>query len=220
MPKLNATIDQIELKPNKVIGNLPSYTWTDEQYPSAKTLYGTYCSLVDFAHPIGSILITSTNANPGPYIGCSWELIDKGFADISGYLNASHFTASGASLVDASSSLFLLKDHMISLRLNLINNVALSDSTIDLGFLNLNALGITSLAYTVVSDVTSSDGGQCTIGYSVGTNGHITATDVLTVGGGHSLAAGNTFSIHINQAISHPEMLDAYCNKFYWKRVA
>lgn len=45
MPKLNTTIDNLELKTNRVFGNTPSAAWTDEQYPSAKTLYSTYNSL-------------------------------------------------------------------------------------------------------------------------------------------------------------------------------
>ena len=232
MPKLNTTIDNLELKSNKVIGATPSASWTDAQYPSAKALYSAYTSAIstansyaqslalNVAHPVGSIMITSSNASPASTVGGTWELIDKGFADISGYITSAHWTAGTADLVGAQGSLFLLKDHIISIRLNLTNNAALTDSTSTLGTLNLNALGITTLAHTVVSDVTASDGGQSTISYSVGLGGAITTSDVLNLDGKHNMAAGNTFSIHIMQAISHPEMLDAYCNKFYWKRTA
>lgn len=220
MPKLNTTIDNLEWKSNKVANNLPSYTWTDEQYPSAKTLYSTYCSLVDFAHPVGSIMITSTNVNPGSYIGCTWELIDKSFADRMVYIPSSSWTAAGAAFVGETNSILELADHTVSLRLNLKNTVALSDTAVDLGTLNLNTVGITELPYTIVSDVTASDGGQCTISYSIVAGGTISVSDVLVLGGSHSLAVGNTFSIHINQTVSHDRMLDAFCDKFYWKRVA
>lgn len=46
MPKLNVTIDQIETTTNKVIGSIPSPSWTDAQYASAKTLYETYATLL------------------------------------------------------------------------------------------------------------------------------------------------------------------------------
>ena len=220
MPKLNTTIDQIELKTNKVAGNLPSYTWTDDQYPSAKTLYGTYCSLVDFAHPVGSIIITSTNVNPGTYIGCSWELVDKGFANRMAYIPSSSWTADGAAFVGETNSIVELADHTVSLRLNLKNTAVLSDTTVDLGTLNLNTVGITELPYTIVSDVTASDGGQCTLSYSIVAGGTISISDVLVLGGSHSLAAGNTFSIHINQTVGHDRMLDSFWDKFYWRRTA
>ena len=276
MPKLNTTIDNLELKSNKVIGATPSAGWTDAQYPSAKTLYSTYTTLnsgissaatrcttlettcnnlvntcnaltsttagltttcnnlttsynslntkvtnfLNIAHPVGSVMITSTNANPASTVGGTWTLVDKGFKDTSGYITSTHWTAGTGELVGDQGSLFLLKDHIISLRLNLKNTEALTDTTSTIGTLKLNALGISSLALSVVSDVTASDGGQCTISYAIGTSGTVTSTDVLTIDGKHSLAAGNTFSIHLMQAISYPEMLDAYCDKFYWKRTA
>ena len=220
MAKLNTTIDNIELKSNKVYGTTPSAGWTDAQYPSAKALYNAYASLVNVAHPVGSIMITSTNASPASTVGGTWELVDKGFKDTSGYITSTHWTAGTASLVDSTSSLFFLKDHMISIRLNLKTNAVLTDETSSLGSLALEKLGITSLAYTVISDVAASDGGQCTISYSVGVSGAVSSSDVLALDDKHSMAAGSTFSIHINQAISYPEMLDAYCNKFYWKRTA
>ena len=46
MPKLNVTVDQIELTTNKVFGT-PQEDWTDEQYPSAKTLYDAIASLAN-----------------------------------------------------------------------------------------------------------------------------------------------------------------------------
>lgn len=249
MSKLNTTVDNIELKSNRVTGSTPSASWTDAQYPSAKALYNTYSSLyenfnsvnarcaaleaanisltatsnnmLNVAHPVGSIMITATNSNPANTIGGSWTLVDKGFADISGYITSEHFTAGSASLADGNSSLFLLKDHMFTARLNLVTTAALSDTTATLGTLNLSNLGISVLPYTVVSDVTASDGGQCTILYSINNStGAITTTDVFSLDDKHSLAAGSTFSIHISQPISYTEMLDAYCNKFYWKRTA
>jgi hypothetical protein len=221
MPKLNTTIDKIELNSNKVINAAkPLASWTDTQYPSAKTLYNTYNASFNLAHPVGSIMITGTSTNPGDSIGGTWELVDKGFADKSGYLTSTHWTAGTADLTGAQSSLFLLKDHIISIRLSLTNNEALTDATSTLGTLNLSSLGISSLALSIVSDVTASDGGQCTISYAVNTAGEVTSTDVLTIDGKHSLAAGNTFSIHIMQAISDNEMLNSYCDKFWWKRTA
>lgn len=44
MPKLKTTINNLQLISNKVSGT-PSVSWTDAQYPSAKTLYDTYAEV-------------------------------------------------------------------------------------------------------------------------------------------------------------------------------
>jgi hypothetical protein len=255
MPKLNTTIDNLELKSNRVTGTIPSSSWTDAQYPSAKALFNTYSNLnenltgvksrcanletaynnltttctsltnssnnvINIAHPVGSIMITATSTNPANYIGGTWELVDKGFADRIMYIPSSSWIAAGAAFVSETSSIVELADHTVSLRLNLKNTAALSDTTVDLGTLKLNTVGITELPYTIVSDVTASDGGQCTLSYSIVAGGTITISDVLVLGGAHSLATGNTFSIHINQTVDHARMLDSFCDKFYWKRTA
>ena len=220
MPKLNTTIDNLEWKSNKVTGATPSSSWTDAQYPSAKALYNVYSKLVNIAHPVGSIMITSTNTNPSASVGGTWELVDKGFTDRMVYIPSSSWTAGAADFVSETNSIVELADHTVSLRLSLTNTATLNDTEAVLGTLNLSTVGITELPYTIVSDVTASDGGQCTISYSIVAGGKITATDVLAIGGSHSLTAGNTFSIHINQTVSHTRMLDSFCNKFYWKRTA
>ena len=71
MPKLETTVDNLELKSNKIISTstVTPDAWTDAQYPSAKTL-------LNIAHPIGSVLTTSTNSDPALTLGGSWELID------------------------------------------------------------------------------------------------------------------------------------------------
>lgn len=220
MAKLSTTIDNIELKTNKVTATTPSSSWTDAQYPSAKALYGAYTKLVNIAHPIGSILITTTNTSPAATVGGTWELVDKGFAERMVYIPSSSWTAGAAEFRSETNSVLELADHTVSLRLSLENTAALSDTETVLGTLNLSKVGITELPYTIVSDVTASDGGQCTISYSIVASGEISVTDVLVLGGSHSLAAGNTFSIHINQTVGHDRMLDSFCDKFYWKRTA
>jgi hypothetical protein len=220
MPKLSTTVDNLELKTNKVTATTPSSSWTDTQYPSAKALYSAYSKLVNIAHPVGSIMITSTNTNPGSSVGGTWELVDKGFTDRMVYIPSSSWTAGGAAFVSETNSILELADHTVSLRLSLTNTAALSDTEVTLGTLKLNTIGITELPYTIVSDITASDGGQCTLSYSIVAGGKITCTDVLAIGGSHSLAAGNTFSIHINQTVGHDRMLDSFCDKFYWKRTA
>ena len=121
MSKLNATTNQIELNTNKVTSTTPSSGWTDTQYPSAKALYSAYTGLnesitkvetrcanletsyskvLNIAHPIGSIMITSTNTSPASSVGGTWQLIDKGFASVNA-TGTNYFTVgSGVTLSD------------------------------------------------------------------------------------------------------------------------
>lgn len=221
MPKLNTTIDNLEWKSNKVTGSVPSSSWTDAQYPSAKTLYNAYNKLINIAHPIGSILITATNTNPASTIGGTWVLVDKAFkfAYFDAALNEADFwTNTNASLKQYSN--ILINDHEISLRLNIWLDIQLDDSELELGKLNVAACGITEFSHTIFSDVSISDGGNCTVAYKLSQDGTISVLEVLNLDGTHSMDSGQNFYINLVQPIYHTKMIDSFCDKFYWKRTA
>ena len=60
MPKLNVTADQLELKTNKVFADIPDSSWTDEQYPTAKSLYTAYSEL---ANRISDLVIAQQSSS-------------------------------------------------------------------------------------------------------------------------------------------------------------
>lgn len=226
MAKLDTTIDNLERKSNKVLGDIPSSDWTDAQYPSAKTLYNTYknlIDLIDLIHPVGSIITTSTKTDPGETVGGSWELIDKAFADNWITLEESNWTSEKGNIYVASSSATssarYLLDHTISLRLHLEVSEDITDDTANLGTIDLGACGVSRLSHAITDAVAISDGGQCTICYRIDTNGKISITDVLNINGTHKMAAGSNFIINIVLPIRADYMLDSYCDKFYWKRL-
>ena len=216
MPKLNTTVDNIELKSNKLLSSatITSSTLTDAKYPSAK-------AVLNITHPVGSILTTSTNTNPAATIGGSWELIDKAFknsyVDV-GLNESTYWTNTNAGLVQYSN--VMLVDHNIAIRLNLSLEKDLSDSTTVLGKLNLPLCGISELSYAVLSDVAISDGGNCTINFKMAQDGEISVMEVLNLDDTHSMASNQTFYLNIVQPIMYTKMLDSFCDKFYWKRTA
>jgi hypothetical protein len=224
MPKLNTTIDKIELNSNKLINAAkPLSSWTDTQYPSAKTLYNAYNASFNLAHPVGSIMITSTSTNPGDSIGGTWELVDKAFKNnyitlSSAYWSKPANAALCSEIINASH--VMLSDHTISLRLNIKPTVALSDTEVFLGKLALPSCGITALKHAMLYDVAISEGGNCTVCYRLDTDGTVTVWDVLNVSGAHTMASGSSFYIHVTQPVHHTDMLDDFCDKFYWKRTA
>jgi hypothetical protein len=220
MAKLDTTIDNLERKTSKVTGTVPSSSWTDAQYPSAKTLYNTYNKLLTMMHPVGSIYITSTNTNPSSTLGGTWELVDKSFRNA--YISVSdfpwHSDTNYATL--GSNSTVALVDHSINMRLMITPTVDLSDTTMVLGSFVLENYGITRLHYTEFQGTAHSDGGQCVVNYTMDMSGNFSINDILNIDGTHTMEAGETFYANIQEEIPHNYMLDSACDKFYWKRTA
>ena len=220
MPKLNTTVDNLELKSNKIISTstIAPDAWTDAQYPSAKTL-------LNVAHPIGSILTTATKTNPSSMLGGTWELVDKTFKNAYILLDNTYWTSTNSELVltteqgDSSACIVTLVDHTVHIRLKLRPAIQLTDSDITLGTLNLAAVGVSDLLYTAFSQVALSDGGQCTVSYSMNNAGTVISHDVLNVDGKHVMAADQFFYVDVTETVTSSKMLDSFCDKFYWKRI-
>lgn len=221
MPKLETTVDNLEWKSNKIISTstIAPDAWTDTQYLSAK-------ALLNVTHPIGSILTTATRVNPSTTIGGTWELVDKAFKNAYINLDDSYWTSTNSSLVltteqgDSSACIATLVDHTVHIRLKLKPIVSLTDSDTTLGTINLSKIGLNNLLYTVFSKVAMSDGGQCTISYSVNNAGTVITHDVLNVNGTHTMAADQFFYVDICETVTSSMMMDDFCNKFYWKRIS
>ncbi len=206
MPKLNTTVDNLELKSNKVIGTFPSADWTDAQYPSAKTLYNAY----DKTHAVGSILITSTNTSPAETFGGEWELVDKEFKNMS--ITSGVWESHNGSFKEG--SVVILAGHTISVNLNLSTSMAIASSTVDLGRLKLELCGITALPFANVAIAGSTSNPLI---YEQSTDGTIKFTKTLS---GNSIASSTVFPIHFERIVEKSVMLDTFCDKFYWKRIA
>ena len=214
MPKLNTTIDNIELKSNKIIStsNTSPGTWTDAQYISAK-------AALNAAHPVGSILITSTAVNPTETLGGEWSLVDKAFKGTYMQVPTAAWTATNATM--HSTSNILLIDHMLHLRLYLVTTTAITnDNDIVLGKLDLSSCGILALSTALYRQPAISDNGNCTICYTVESDGTVSIVDVLNVKGDHSAVAGTDIIINIVLPVGYDRMDSGYCDKFFWKRNA
>lgn len=215
MPKLNTTIDNIELKSNKVLSNSSPSDWTDAQYPSAK-------ALVDIAHPIGSILTTTTKENPGLKLGGSWEPVDKTFRYQYIPLDSTYWTGAAGSIYPSpTAASVILSDHTFALKLAMRVDTAIdNDNTVYLGTLNIKACGIEKLPQHIMYAPAVSDEGNCTVAYYVGTDGKIELYETININGTHSMASGSVFYVYLTQSIEHENMLDNFCDKFYWQRTA
>ena len=113
----------------------------------------------------------------------------------------------------------MLNDHMMSLRLNIKANVALSDTPTVLGRLAVEKLGIVETPYAIFYAPAISDLGNCTLSYRIDQNGEISVHEVLNVDGTHVMAAESTAFIHIVYPVKYDKMDNSFCDKFYWKRI-
>ena len=164
--------------------------------------------------PVGAVVITGTNTNPGATYGGTWTLIDKEFtpADIGDVMqmNSTNTTQSRAYGKRGG--------HTISFNANFVNKVAFNDTQRELGTLDLASMGVTRLS-DAFRTLGFSDGGNAEIFLLLENTGVLSTVDV----GGNitSVAKDNTFFWNITITWSDiNQMLDSACNKFYWKRTA
>lgn len=176
----------------------------------------------DAMHPTGSILITSTNTNPSSELGGTWELIKKEFktsyfysttaSEIEQYITpTSNMTVANLGIVRDGTTVFFRMDFNI--------NTSLSDTSVQMGTINLLELGINNTLFLASYDkVIGSDAGDCVAIVDINASGVMTIQDVIVKGGGTTVASGARF--RLEQAFELPQykILESYCDKFYWKR--
>lgn len=172
----------------------------------------------NIGYQIGDIVITSTNENPSSRFGGTWELFDKEFKYDGGTVSDC-FTANSTN-VTSHDFKYVRSGHSIFMRLNIVNKVALTDTTLDLGVFDWEKLGFTSLYYGMFDLLGASDGGQAIVMARIQAGGEMTTTDVHNINGSHNIAAGSVTYWNFTYPIRYPEMLDSACDKFYWKRIS
>ncbi len=176
------------------------------------------------AYDIGDVYITSTPENPQRRLGGTWELIDKGFRveqfaysgeDISNYVTVENNS------VEISQFVVRRIGHNVDIRIEMSTLIDLADTAVDLMTINVNALGIKGFSYTKYGQLIGSDGGNGFVNLTIYDYGKVTSVDVLVRGDAPgTLPAGSSPRFYYSQEITVSNMLDDYCNQFYWKRTA
>ena len=173
--------------------------------------------IISALYPVGSFYTTGTNKNPSAFLGGTWELAGKSFAEKSGSSTSAYHTV--ISGVKSLTVTYRRVAQTIWLKFVLNNSVALSETDTGLFTLNLEALGITSLAYSSITSITfGSDGGGGVIICEFTSGGKFTVYDVLLNSDAESAKAGSNWYGYLTLPIPHEYMIDSFCDKFYWKR--
>lgn len=166
---------------------------------------------------VGDIIVTSTNTDPSERFGGTWELIDKEFK--SEALSSNALFSVNSNNCELDSCYYTRSNHSIQIRLYFTNKVALSDTTVNLGNFDLENIGVTSLPFGLNNLLGSSDGGNAifisTLDYS---NGELDVIDII--GKNDSIATNSSCRLVFEIEATFSKMIDSFCDKFYWKKVA
>ena len=169
-------------------------------------------TLLDIIYPIGSIYTNNSNTNPSATFGGTWVLVNKLFTPHQGAITAT--LKSGAT----SATIGMTRDATsIRLRINIVNKVALTDTTVDFCQLPLSTLGVSNIGYTWYGSGISDNGNTvcaAVLAYDTGLFQHL---DVFNV---DSLAAGKAIYYEVNLLVPWERRLDSACDRFIWERTA
>lgn len=168
-------------------------------------------------NPVGSVIMTATNTNPSKTYGGTWILTDKELAPA--YFN-SGFTVKNANSSGLSFQA-MVSGHTVTVMLDFEPTVNLTDSTIDIGTINFNQIGITRLPVTIHTSGFS-DGGNCMILFNINySSGLVQSVDINGKTDNDTyVSSGQTCKLFFTCALSHDYMIDRFCNKFIWERTA
>lgn len=171
--------------------------------------------LSDLAHPVGSVLITSTNKNPSETLGGTWELVNKSFKPGSVSSNSEYFTNS--SNISSSSVYVTRAGNSIRIRLQTVLTAAVVDDEVNIGTFKYNAIGITSLPFGLYQYPCGCDARDaamlCTIAWDTG---EIKAVQSLPET--NSTTESNMY-LDVTFLLNLECMLDDFCNEFHWQRI-
>ena len=180
-------------------------------------------TLLDLLYPVGSVYITNSNVNPSNNAllgGGTWTLIKRVFA-IMRADNPVNFNTTNT-VSGSTSSTFWIRGQSVKFRMRFTNKVALSDTAVTIGSLDLSYVGLTGAYYAtyIATDDTGNAGAMIDIN---STEGYATIK-VIDVVGGTSIAASTSTTPTITLCgelyFDTSSMRDADCDEFHWKRTA
>ena len=224
MAKLNSPISNIEKTTNKVTSTVtPPASWTDQQYPSADSVYIMYNLLkqdINNTHPVGSVVCMSSNTNPSSTLGGTWELIDKEFRQTWIDCVSSDWEAGNATF---SSAVIALYGKTGMIRVSCIPSATFGDQNpTKMGKLKWSNYGLGSTYFSCSYRSAQGDGAQASVVYTLDTDGTINCYDALHLSGEHKVDIASTYDIVFTDYVTWEKenMPDKYCDKFYFKRTA
>lgn len=180
-----------------------------------------YLSLKGVSYPVGHVIITSDNTNPGTYMDGTWTLIDKKFTTKKFTANSTPAWYTINTTNTNSASCYAIRSgNTITMEFIIYNKVNVTDSAIQWLTLNYSQLGVSKLE-TAQYVVFYSDGGDGIVYVTMyGDDGIIQSTDVMVRGSTGAMPANNNFRGAFSFCVPYYDMLDSACDEFHWQRTA
>ena len=180
-------------------------------------------SLLETTYPVGSIYTTSTNTNPGTWLGGTWTLIDKSYKY---QWITSGFTFNSTN-IGGGDFVAIPHGHSIAFRLNWTFKIAVSDSEIEIGTLTKTSVGITAtssgyLVFPVAFNDMYNAIGQGAFNFANDTTALFKTYDWVTRATSYPAvnADNSSYVYFVYVARGQSEMIDSFCDQFVWKRTA
>lgn len=190
------------------------------------------------AYVVGNVLVTSTNENPSKYLGGTWELIDKGFKNTWGNITYDSYIGDenyyGATGYGSEYTIHALNKMRINFQrsgntVRLRIDCFLKPGSLwddhgkpSLAHIDFEDFGFKQLHYgffymTLYNDQTQSVGFLM----SLLNNGTLSQADII--GAARQITIPQNFvdpiSFDFTAPLDFNDMLDDFCDKFYWKRI-
>lgn len=198
--------------------------WTTEDIQSMITdavngVLAQKSNILKTAFPVGSEYVMSENKNPADVLGFgTWELVGKGFKDAQGSSASSFFTEDTTN-TDTCTVYYRRSGNTMWLKFALKTLVAAAETNLTFGTLKLSALGVANIASTTWHTFPFC-GENGIVLCSLTAAGKLTTVDVVIKGSGTSVAAASTIYGQYTLVLRAEDMIDSFCDKFYWKRTA
>ena len=184
----------------------------------------TFENLIDSYAKVGDIYITSDSSITSEDLssrfgGKYWQLIDKSFKTSNGYLGE---YASSHDLIDTfgdtviTNQVIIRNFSSIHISIELYDLEKLADSNIVLGRLKLENIGIKKMPYEIYGGLSFSDETNAGIMWEIDADGELVHRAVFN---GTSVPAGSSFTFNFDLVMAYDDMIDSFCDKFYWKRI-
>ena len=179
-------------------------------------------SLLDIIHPIGDIITTSTNTNPTASVGGgTWVLVDKEFTPTKTAEDVSSSVTRNTTNATAIELYCTREGHQIAFTGYLTSAVSISNTNLEMAeSITLSNLGASGFTFSPVMNAQSDLKHAIVLMDMDKSTGRLRTLDVVVRGSDTSIAATSGIIFQAVVLCDYTDMVDAKCNKFYWKRTA
>lgn len=219
-------VNKVELSDGTVLVDLSSDTVTPETLAlgvtahnaSGEEIVGTM-NVLEQVYPVGAVFVSTNSTNPATSLGFgTWKLVDKMFKSQEAF-SIDDLVEINTTNCTSTSLTASLSGHTVYLNGSIANAVAITDNTLNMFTIDPETVGISAFP-EVYQFLGFSDSKNGIILYRLD-DGAVSTRDIMVRGSSEaSFAAGSGRPFSVAIPVPYTNMLDSFCDKFFWKRTA